>query len=342
MRRFFSLPFIFLLINHLFSQDSDLPLQHDLYHFIDRMDIRAYTEEAIHTEIKPLGRDYLAYVLDRTFVTEMGYRERLWYKKAYLQLNDAQMADSLGKGLLRYFYRNGRDLYHVKEGDFQLFVNPAFRFQLGLDRHQYDAAPTNQNLFTNSRGLVLRGSLFKKLGFYTEIYDNQIRQQQFVQNRYGDFRNLYGETAVKENVFTSIYDYFHSSGYITYQPWSGMRIKFGHDRGFWGQGFQSLYFSDYPANHLMLQIQTRIWKLEYTNYFAQLIDFIPNKPDALGDYPRKYLAMHFLSYKPAHWLSLSVFESIIYASSLPSGERGFELQYLNPIIFLPLGGAKPG
>ncbi len=332
MKRLLPLPILFLLCS-LSAQDSDLPLQHDLYHFVDRLDIRAYTEEVIHTDLKPFGRDYLAHVLDRSFVSEMSYTERLWYDRARFQLDDSYAADSLGKGIFRYFYRNGRDFYQVNEARFRLFVNPAFRFQLGAEQHQYTGEGLRQNLFTNSRGLVLRGTLFDKLGFYSEIYDNQLRHQQYVQNRYDDVRNLYGETSVKENVPQSIFDYFHSSAYLTYKPWEGMRIKFGHDKAFLGQGFQSLLFSDYAANQLMLQLQTRIWKLEYTNYFAQLIDFIPNKPDVLGTHPRKYLAMHYLSYKPAHWLSLGVFESVIYGSQLPTGERGFELQYLNPIIF---------
>lgn len=317
----------------LWAQDNDLPLQHDLYHFIDRIDIRGYTEETLHTDTKPYSRAYLADVLKRSYISDMGHRERLWYDRARLLLDDGYAADSMGKGLLKYFYRNGRDLYHVNEGSFKLFVNPAFRFQLGTENHQYQQDPTNQQLFTNSRGVALRGSLFNKLGFYTEVYDNQIRHQQFVQNRFNDFRTVYGETTVKLNATNATYDYFHVNGYLTYQPHEAVRVKFGHDRSFWGQGFQSLLFSDYAPNHLMLQIQTRIWKLEYTNYFAQLIDFIPNKPDFLGTHPRKYLAMHLLSYKPVPWLSVGVFESVIYGSALPNGQRGFELQYLNPVIF---------
>jgi hypothetical protein len=188
-------------------------------------------------------------------------------------------------------------------------------------------------LFTNSRGAVIRGSAFGKVGFYTEVYDNQKRFPQFVRNRYEDFQNLYGETFVKLSADRSVYDYFHARGYLTYQPFSGMRIKFGHDRGFWGPGFQSLFFSDYAPNHLMLQVNTRIWKLEYTNYFAQLIDFIPDKPDVIGTFPRKYLSMHQLSYKPTPWLSIGVFESVVYAQDQASRSRGFELQYLNPLIF---------
>ena len=213
MKPFLLLPFIFLFLG-LPAQDSDLPLQHDLYHFVDRIDILGYTEEVLHTELKPFGRDYLAHVLDRTFISEMGHRERGWYKQARLMLDDDYAADSMGSGLLTYFYRNGRDFYHVKEGSFKLFINPAFRFQLGTEQHQYDAEPSSQNLFTNSRGLVLRGSLFEKVGFYTEVYDNQIRHQRFVQNRYDDHKALFGETFIKLNNNRDIYDYFHVRGYF--------------------------------------------------------------------------------------------------------------------------------
>jgi hypothetical protein len=63
-----------------------------------------------------------------------------------------------------------------------------------------------------------------------------------------------------------------------------------------------------------------------------MADFVPFKNDTEGDYPRKYGAFHQLSFKGKRF-SASLFEGVIYQSWLANGYRGFELQYLNPVIF---------
>ncbi|TAE50621.1 MAG: hypothetical protein EAZ89_11725, partial [Bacteroidetes bacterium] len=128
-------------------------------------------------------------------------------------------------------------------------------------------------------------------------------------------------------------DWLGSRAYVTFSPFREMRIKFGKDRAFWGNGYQSLLLSDYAADYLLLTVTTRVWKLEYVNHFTQMIDFIPGKSDRDGTYPRKYGAFHQLSFKPDKHISLGVFESVVYNPWLPNGQRGFELQYLNPLIF---------
>ena len=92
-----------------------------------------------------------------------------------------------------------------------------------------------------------------------------------------------------------------------------MRIKFGKDRAFWGNGSQSLLLNDHSADYLLLNIQTKIWKLVYTNHFTQMIHFIPNRNDTEGTLPRKYGVFHQLTYHPNSKLSFSIFESVFIA-----------------------------
>ena len=188
-------------------------------------------------------------------------------------------------------------------------------------------------MYINSRGLVVRGSLMQKVGFYTEVYDNVTRFPQFVYDKFTDEKVLYGESFVKTFGNENGLDYFSSRAYLTFSPIPAMRVKFGKDRAFWGNGYQSLVMSDYGADYLLLTIQTRIWKLDYTNHFTQMIDFVRNANDTEGTFPRKYGVFHMLSYQPVSQLSLGIFESIIYNPWLPNGRRGFELQYMNPLIF---------
>jgi hypothetical protein len=93
-----------------------------------------------------------------------------------------------------------------------------------------------------------------------------------------------------------------------------------------------------------------VWKLNYQNLFAELTasrtyDAAGSPTDAV--YPKKYMALHHLSFDVTPNLNIGLFENTILggrrleADSVVAGgkivpgrqSRGFELQYLNPIIF---------
>ena len=86
-------------------------------------------------------------------------------------------------------------------------------------------------------------------------------------------------------------------------------------------------------------MQTSLGKLHYTNLFAELQDisyFATNSienVDQMG-YPKKYMSSHYLSLNLFENLNLSFFESIIWRVNHAPGNRGFDVNYLNPIIFL--------
>ena len=238
------------------------------------------------------------------------------------------------RGLWGIAYTNGRDFVKVQQADFKLFVNPVLHTNAGLDRNNF---PSSSNdllpVYTNTRGVEIRGSAWDKLGFYTQVADNISRFPQFAYDRYTANKTLDGEGFIKTFGNENGLDYFSTRAYITYSPISQVRIKFGKDRAFWGHGYQSLLLSDYAADYLLLNIQTRIWKLVYTNHFTQMIDFLKNKNDTEGTFPRKYGVFHMLSWQPDHRFSIGLFEALIYNPWLANGRRGFEIQYLNPIIF---------
>ena len=315
------------------AQDADIPAGHDLYHYLDRLDIRAYTGQVIDTDIKPYGRHRLSQVFGQVDESLLSPSERGWHARMRVFVDDSFASQQAAKGLFNAFYRNGRDLYHVREPGFELYVNPVLHLAGGQDRTDFSGADENLALSHNSRGVVVRGSAFGKVGFYTEVYDNVTRVPRFLFQRYEQHLNLPGEGFVKRFGEANGLDYFTSRAYVTYSPARQVRIKFGKDRAFWGNGYHNLLLSDHANDYLLLTIHTRIWKLEYTNHFTQMIDFIRNRNDTEGTFPRKYAVFHQLSYKPNPKLSVGIFESIVYSPHLANGARGFEIQYLNPIIF---------
>lgn len=316
-------------------QSADLPLNHSVYHYVDRIDIKGLTGETIHTDFKPYSRTYLSEIFEKTRTDGFSARDLEWFELVRNIADDNYPTTQSREGIWNHLYPNQRDLFVVKKEDFRVYVNPFLFLSAGQDITSAVNTPSNST-YRNTRGLRIRGDLFGKVGFFTEVSENQVKYPNFIDNYYDELGVLWGESFVKEfdlNTPNPGYDYFNARGYITYSPVKQLRIKLGKDRAFWGNGYQSLLLSDQATDYFFLNLTTRIWKLEYVNTFALMTDFVANKPDSYGTYPRKYSAFHQLNYKPNNWLSIGLFESVVYTPNLPSGRRGFEVEYLNPIIF---------
>jgi hypothetical protein len=59
------------------------------------------------------------------------------------------------------------------------------------------------------------------------------------------------------------------------------------------------------------------------------------KWETAGDpvYKKKYSTMHYLSFAPGKRLNISLFESIIWQMADSTFQRGFDMNYLNPVLF---------
>ena len=56
-------------------------------------------------------------------------------------------------------------------------------------------------------------------------------------------------------------DYFDARGYITFNAAKYIDFQFGYDKNFIGNGYRSMFLSDWGNSYLFLKINTRIWKL---------------------------------------------------------------------------------
>ena len=121
-------------------------------------------------------------------------------------------------------------------------------------------------------------------------------------------------------------DYFDARGYFTFNAAKFIDFQFGYDKNFIGNGYRSLFLSDWGNSNLFFKVNTRIWKLNYQNLFMELQPQFTKAGDVLLD--RKYAAMHHLSVNVTKWLNIGLFEGIIFGR-----KNRFDFQYLNPIIF---------
>ena len=189
--------------------------------------------------------------------------------------------------------------------------------------------------YNNTRAVNIQGGLGKKLNFWTTIYESQ--------GRFADYVNAYAVSirpdggnpgivpgrGIGKDFNGDAFDYPIAEGYLSYSPDEFFNIQLGHGKNFIGDGYRSLLLSDVASPHPYLKLNTTFWKIKYTNTWTSLRDV---RPEATinGAFATKFMANHYLSWNATKRLNLGFFESVLWDRS---NDRGFDFNYLNPIIF---------
>ena len=122
------------------------------------------------------------------------------------------------------------------------------------------------------------------------------------------------------------------AGFINYKPNKLFDFEVGYGKSFIGDGYRSLLRSDAANSSPYLKINTSFWKIKYTNLFASHQNIF-NVEGNQSLYQKKYSASHFLDYKATKWLTIGLFETIIWQAKEGNYTRGFDPNYANPFIF---------
>lgn len=220
-------------------------------------------------------------------------------------------------------------LVQLQGKDYWFTIDPVFDLQVGKDTD----ADFNST-FNNTRGIYIQGGLGKKLSFSTSIYESQGRFAQYF-NRYAETLKAFGPDpaiipgrGIAKRFKDDAYDYPVAEGYLSYSPTTFLNLQFGHGKNFIGDGYRSLFLSDAASPYPFFKISTKFWKIKYTNTWMWLKDV---RPEVVNDkaFLTKYVANHYLSWNVSKRFNLGLFESVIWTNS---NDRGFDINYLNPII----------
>ena len=318
------------------AQSTYLPIGSKYDHFLDRMGIimQDNPDMNIYT-VKPLSRKV---AVDATRMADSLSRFYPYDYTYHLSRVDQYMANDLymnnsewipenqdtfksKRPIWHTIYTSPSNFFKVNVKDFFMVIDPVLQLNFSSQ------TGNNETVFLNSKGLTLRGLIAKHLGFSSTIIDNQERGPDYFQQRVTSS----GYPAVPGAGYykpfkTTAFDYFDARGYIVFDFLKYFNAQFGYDKNFYGNGYRSLFLSDYPASNLFLKIDMRIWKLNYQLLYSELIN-----QHQLGDYqyPKKYGVFHHLSFNATRWLNLGIFGNIMF-----SRPDHFEFSYLNPLIFL--------
>ena len=116
-------------------------------------------------------------------------------------------------------------------------------------------------------------------------------------------------------------------GRVSYTPNHIFNFQIGLDRNFIGEGSRSLFLSDYGKPYPFAQIRARFWHIEY------LVMYQFFKENYNDSWQSKYGVMHYLSWNVTKWLNLGIFETVVFQPKDTLLNRGYDLEYLNPVIF---------
>jgi hypothetical protein len=125
----------------------------------------------------------------------------------------------------------------------------------------------------------------------------------------------------------------YAEGNITFTADDNFTFQLGYGKNFIGDGYRSLFLSDNANSYPYLKVTANIWKLKYMSLYTNYFD-INGSNGNVNNYFLKFSSTHYLSYNATNWLNIGFFESIIWQSQEDQFYRGYDINYLNPVIFL--------
>jgi hypothetical protein len=297
---------------------------------LERLEIKAQKDTALNFSfVKPFNRKWLIQAIERLEQDPgpLKLSKIDLYNMQRAKMNSMEWVSGdkstlkSRKSLWNTFYETPADLIQVDNPDFFLSVNPVIQLQAGVE------SDSDEFLFLNARGIVARGLIAKRIGFQTYLVENQERGPAFVRDRISQYRAVPGAGFYKSFKSTGV-DYFDARGSVNVNVAKYLDIQFGYDKQQLGNGYRSLYLSEYGNSFLFLNLNLRVWRLNYVAKTMELTaQFRRGSTDSL--FPKKYMAIHHISFNAPKWLTVGLFEGVVF-----NRVNQFEFSYLNPIIFL--------
>ncbi len=321
------------LANLMYAQGSYIPLQSTTQHLLDRFEIksgRLAMPEEFNTSAKYMQRQRIALYIDSFNISGLKLSKVDYANMEYLQndnfeFTNAESTKSKKSILGTYKYKSA--FFGLKSKDYTLILNPVTQLQMGYD------TKLKQLTQINNRGIELRGTLGNKIGFYSTFSNEIINPNSWVENYYQNNHVIPGASYLKLATDTSTLQINHNtaSAYLVIQPNKFIDLQFGHGRNFIGNGYRTFYISDFSRDHLFLRANSHFWKINYTNIWGQIYDWSKQSQRILPK--RHFYATTYANVNLSKSVNIGLFQTIVFQRDSGYSNGGYDLEYLNPVIF---------
>jgi len=190
----------------------------------------------------------------------------------------------------------------------------------------YEKDHERKLLLSSSQGAEIRTKIADRVGAYLSLTHNYEEPVGYFSDYIEQHRAVPNNGPYKRT--GNGYQYLQVRGYADVALVKDhINLTAGYDKHFIGDGYRSLFISDFSAPVPFVRINTKIWRLNYQNLFMVLESQNPSNPTLrAGDH--KYVSAHYLTANITRWLNIGFFESVTF-----SRDGRFEFGYMNPIIF---------
>ena len=245
-----------------------------------------------------------------------------------LGLSEAKDRDVLSGGLggwaRRNFYMTRGYAVDARRGGFRLLLNPVLDLRTG---RQTDGGGYN---FVNTRGVRIRGQIDDRVYFQSAFYENQVGLRSYER----EWRRAYAGQVPGVGFFKAydplLYDipdavdFIQATGEVGFRLTRHIHARLGHGNPSLGLGQRSALLGDFVDPFFFAEVDTRFWRFHYRNLYAQLQD----GTQAAARVERKWLVSHTLSLQLTPAWEFGLTEQTVFKR-----DGGFDVQYLNPVIF---------
>lgn len=200
------------------------------------------------------------------------------------------------------------------------FVSPIGTSEIGINN-------SNGNInYLTALGAQLQYNISPKFGLEVNYKYLISEQEKYIDSSL--FSNQVMPSIGRFNLIPSQNNGIHDlQGHLAYSPNKFFSFLLGKGNNFWGDGYRSFLLSDNASSYPYLRIESTFWNVKYTNLYSWHSDITTgNKRD-------KFSASHHLSWNIIEGLNLGLFETVIWAGNDTLINRGFDVNYINPIIF---------
>ncbi len=208
-------------------------------------------------------------------------------------------------------------------------LNPFEGFALGSSNTFISPLVEGNSLFQNGEGIrpqYAGGLYFSKSGNKLGL-SGFYRFGQFPRFAFQD-SSVFMREAVNGLGINQGNDFVHHyEFYLNYSPNEYFDLTVGNGKHFWGDGYRTFLLSDNASPYPFFRIMSSFWNVRYTNLYAMHVD------NHYNGFQRKFVTSHQLSWNILRNLNFTLYETVIFAQKDTLGNRNFDPNYLNPIIF---------
>jgi len=227
----------------------------------------------------------------------------------------------------------------IDTSGFYLTIDPVFNLELGFDLKDSSALGDTTQLYVNTRGILIRGSIGEKVSFKSVFYENQAFFPAYLNDFVKRYDVVPGQGRTKRFKTTG-FDFASSSGLISINPIKSLNVQLGTGKNFIGDGYRSLILSDNSFNYPFVKLTTTYRNFRYTNLLTSFLNLnveLPTSGTTERRFQRKIGSFHHLDISLGNKINIGLFEGMIWNSSETNGAFNRErdvYNFLNPIPFI--------